>query len=107
MGDELLTPDGSEENSPFHSINANRLIMLVDSDWPQPVISNAASEKANKKAKRRIRECLQYKLYIILSDFLFLFISFALQFFSFQKNKKIWILWYFLPKSTITMIDCH
>ena len=53
--DELVTtPDGLEESSPTYTLDANRLIMLVDSEWPQPVISSSETEKAEKKAKRRI-----------------------------------------------------
>lgn len=58
MGDDLvITPGEFEEESPFHRVlGKNRLIMLVDSndDWPQPIISSAEKEKAEKKAKRRI-----------------------------------------------------
>lgn len=42
------------DHSPVFTLSSNRLQMFVDNEWPQPVISNAETERADKKAKRRI-----------------------------------------------------
>ena len=48
------TPEDLSDNSPIFRPSANRLQMFVDNDWPQPVICNAETERADKKARRRI-----------------------------------------------------
>lgn len=54
MGDNILETQDLSDNSPVYSVTSSRLQMFVDTDWPQPVICNAETEKADKKAKRRI-----------------------------------------------------
>ncbi|KAF6016798.1 hypothetical protein EB796_024893 [Bugula neritina] len=53
--DSLVTDDLSDK-SPVFNVTSSRLQMFVDSDWPQPMICNAETEKADKKAKRRIKK---------------------------------------------------
>lgn len=51
----MSTTHDLSDNSPVYYAQSSRLQMLVDDDWPQPVIlTTAESEKADKKAKRRI-----------------------------------------------------
>ncbi|XP_067935312.1 RUN and FYVE domain-containing protein 2-like [Watersipora subatra] len=53
----MSTTHDLSDNSPVYYAQSSRLQMLVDDDWPQPVIlTTAESEKADKKAKRRIRK---------------------------------------------------
>ena len=54
----METPTDLSDNSPVYSAKSNKLQMFVDDEgWPLPVIlCNAETEKAERKAKRRISE---------------------------------------------------